>query len=445
MTSVKVKFSPSSVILKEGTVYYQIIHHRKVRHVRTGYKLFSSEWISASGGINVLAGSEEGRKNYLVALKKQINKDLVRIKKCINRLNQENSPFTVDRIIELYTAPEGNTTFLLYGKELLAELRQIGKIRTAGTYQSALNSFERYLNNRGDVPLDEMDSNQMIAYESWLKGNGICPNTCSYYMRNLRAIYNRAVNEGLVVQRNPFKHVYTGIDKTKKRAVSLSVIRRIRDLDLNKKSLIFAKDIFMFSFYTRGMSFVDMAFLKKKDLQNGILTYRRKKTGQQLFIKWEKTGQQLFIKWEKPMQELIDKYNTSETSYLLPIIQNNGVDEWREKPMQELIDKYNTSETSYLLPIIQNNGVDEWHQYQNEAHRINRNLKLIGKQIGLGIPLTTYVARHAWASIAQSKNVSLPVISEALGHDSEQTTRIYLASLDTSIVDKANSLILMSI
>ena len=145
-----------------------------------------------------------------------------------------------------------------------------------------------------------------------------------------------------------------------------------------------------------------MAFLKKKDLQNGILTYRRKKTGQQLFIKWE-------------------------------------------KPMQELIDKYNTSETSYLLPIIQNNGVDEWHQYQNEAHRINRNLKYIGKQIGLGIPLTTYVARHAWASIAQSKNVSLPVISEALGHDSEQTTRIYLASLDASIVDTANSLILMSI
>ena len=80
-------------------------------------------------------------------------------------------------------------------------------------------------------------------------------------MRNLRAIYNRAVSVGLVFLRYPFKHVYTGIDKTKKRAVSLSVIRRIRDLDLNKKSLIFARDIFMFSFYTRGMSFVDMAFL----------------------------------------------------------------------------------------------------------------------------------------------------------------------------------------
>ena len=215
MTSVKVKFSPSSVILKEGTVHYQIIHHCKVRHIRTGYKLFPSEWISASGEINVSAGSGEDRKNYLIALKKQIDKDLVKIEKCINRLVQEDAPFTVERIIELYTVPEGNYTFLLYGKELLVELRKIGKVRTAGTYQSALNSFERYLNNRGDVSLDALDSNQMIAYESWLKGNGICPNSCSYYMRNLRAIYNRAVSEGRVVQRNPFKHVYTGIDKTK--------------------------------------------------------------------------------------------------------------------------------------------------------------------------------------------------------------------------------------
>lgn len=124
MTSVKVKFSPSSVILKERTVHYQIIHHRKVRRIRTGYKLFSSEWISASGETNVSAESGEGRKNYLAALKKQIDKDLVRINKCINHLNQENRPFTVDRIIELYAAPEGNCIFLLYGKELLVKLRK---------------------------------------------------------------------------------------------------------------------------------------------------------------------------------------------------------------------------------------------------------------------------------------------------------------------------------
>lgn len=402
MTSVKVKFRPSSTNQKEGTLHYQIIHHREVRKFRTGYKLFSSEWNTALKRINILAGKNEERRLYLTVLKKHIDADLFKIKKCISRLKQENKPYTVDRIVELYSAYEGSYTFLLYGEELLVELKKIGKARTADTYRNALGSFERFLNDHTDISLEELDSNLMIAYESWLRRTGICPNTCSYYMRNLRAIYNRAVEQGFVIQQNPFKHVYTGIDKTRKRAVSLDVIRDIRDLNLTKKSQTFARDIFMFSFYTRGMSFVDMAFLKKKDLQNGILAYRRNKTGQQLFIRWE-------------------------------------------KPMQELIDKYDTFDTPYLLPIIRNNGVDEWHQYQNEAHRINRNLKQIGKQIGLGIPLTTYVARHAWASIAQSKNISLSVISEALGHDSERTTRIYLASLDTSVVDQANSLILMSI
>ena len=402
MTSIKVKFRPSSTIQKEGTLHYQIIHHREVRKLRTGYRLFPSEWNTVLKRINVSAGKNEERRLYLRAVKKHIDADLFKIKECINRLKQENKPYTADRIVELYSTYERSCTFLLYGKELLVELKKIGKVRTADTYRNALGSFERFLNDRADIPLEDMDSNLMIAYESWLKGTGICPNTSSYYMRNLRAIYNRAVEQGFVTQQNPFKHVYTGIDKTKKRAVSLDVIREIRDLKLTKKSLIFARDIFLFSFYTRGMSFVDMAFLKKKDLQNGILTYRRNKTGQLLFVKWE-------------------------------------------KPMQELIDKYDTFDTPYLLSVIRNNGVDEWHQYQNAAHRINRNLKQIGKQSGLDIPLTTYVARHAWASIAQSKNIALSVISEALGHDSEQTTQIYLSSLDTSVVDKANNLILMSI
>ena len=222
-------------------------------------------------------------------------------------------------------------------------------------------------------------------------------------MRNLRAIYNRAVDKGLTVQRFPFRHVYTGIDKTVKRAVSLNVIRKIRELDLSlHPSMDYARDVFMFSFYTRGMSFVDIAFLKKKDLKNGILSYRRHKTDQQIFIKWE-------------------------------------------KPMQDLIDKYDTAGSPYMLPIIKNIGNDERRQYRTEAHRINRNLRKIGEQIGLVIPLTTYVARHGWASIAKSKNIPIATISEAMGHDSESTTRIYLASLDTASVDKANSLILKSL
>ena len=259
------------------------------------------------------------------------------------------------------------------------------------------------MGRRGDILIESIDSVLMVEYETYLKSAGVCPNSSSYYMRNLRAIYNRAVDKELTVQRNPFKYVYTGIDKTMKRAVPIKVIRQIRDLELKfSPSMDYARDIFMFSFYTRGMSFVDIAFLKKKDIQNGILSYRRHKTNQQLFIKWE-------------------------------------------KPMQEIINKYDTVDTPYLLPIIKDIAKDERRQYQNAAHLINRKLKMIGKLLNLNVTLTTYVARHAWASIAKSKNISISVICEAMGHDSENTTKIYLASLDTSAIDKANSLIINSL
>ena len=100
----------------------------------------------------------------------------------------------------------------------------------------------------------------------------------------------------------------------------------------------------------------------------------------------------------------------------------------------------------YLLPIINPSGeVEPRRQYIYAAHRINRHLKAIGNRLGLSIPLTMYVSRHAWASIARSKNVPLSVISEGMGHDSEHTTRIYLASLDTMAIDRANSKILKSL
>ena len=134
-----------------------------------------------------------------------------------------------------------------------------------------------------------MNQETIEAYEAYLKKNGrLSLNTISFYMRILRAVYNRAVEKELTTQRFPFRHVYTGIEKTIKRAIPQPIIRQIKEKELlTGSSVDYARDMFLFSFYTRGMSFVDMAYLKKKDLHNGILTYRRKKTGQQLSIKWE--------------------------------------------------------------------------------------------------------------------------------------------------------------
>ena len=249
------------------------------------------------------------------------------------------------------------------------------------------------------MPLDAIDSDLMLLYEAWLKARDVQMNTVSFYMRIMRAVYNRAVEKELTPQRHPFRHVYTGVDKTVKRAIPIKVMRELKHLDLSlKPSLALARDLFLFSFYTRGMSFIDMAYLKDGNLRNGILTYRRRKTGQQLTIKWEKC-------------------------------------------MAEIVGKYHKEGSAFLLPIITGQG-NERRQYINALHLVNKRLKALSEMLRLQRPLTMYVARHSWASAAKAKNVPLAVISEGMGHDSEATTQIYLASLETSVVDKANKKIL---
>lgn len=402
MAKTKIKFRASSVEGREGTLYYQVIHRRVVRQIPCGHKLFPDEWDPGKADIRIPCGGQTCRVSYLRSVKESVREDIRHLKKVIVRLERKHEPYTADDVVKAFLYPSEEGSFISFARGLVMSLRKLGRERTAETYATSVNSFERFRKGK-DMPLDDVDPDLMAGYESYLRSCGVCPNTSSFYMRNLRAIYNRAVEKGLTEARNPFKHVYTGIDKTVKRAVSIEIIRRIRDLDLTlKPSMGFARDIFMFSFYTRGMSFVDIAFLKKSDLQNGILSYRRHKTNQQLFVKWE-------------------------------------------KPMQDIVDKYDTEGSPYLLPVLGAMCDDERRHYKNQAHRVNKYLKKIGEKIGLSIPLTTYVARHGWASIAKSKNIPISTISEAMGHDSETTTLIYLASLDTSAVDKANLLILKSL
>lgn len=402
MATIKVKFRPSSARNDEGTIFYRVIHDRVVRQVTTGYRLSKAEWNILERDIS-LSENEEKCSSNLFSLKKHINDDLAKFKSIISVLESSRQNYTADDIISSYTRTENNGNFISFIHDTIQQLKLVGRLRTAETYSTALNSFSRFCSLRGDVDFNDIDATLMMEYENYLKSNGLIPNTISFYMRNLRAVYNRAVEKGITVQRNPFRYVYTGVDKTVKRALSVSMIRKIRDLDLRKSpSMDYARDIFMFSFYTRGMSFVDMAYLKKKDLQHGVLSYRRQKTNQQLFIKWE-------------------------------------------KPMQQIIDKYDTSQTPYLLPIIKDVNSDARRQYHNASHLVNAKLKKIGVDLGLPVVLTSYVARHTWASVARSKNISLSVISEAMGHDSENTTRIYLASLDMSVIDKANEIILKSL
>ena len=399
MASIKVKFRPSTSDNKEGTIYYQIIQNRVIRQLKTDYRLFMYEWDEDN---NAIITTNNSRLNYLQSIKERIDWDVKRLQSVINGWENKRVKYTADDIISTFQRQANEQSLFNFTQMVIVQLQQMGKQRTSETYRATLRSFMSFREDR-DILLEEIDSDTMLMYEAYLHNRGLTKNTTSFYMRILRAVYNRAVEKDLTTNRSPFKHVYTGIDKTVKRAIPLITIKQIKNLDLSlQPSLDFARDMFLFSFYTRGMSFIDMAYLKKKDLSNGILSYRRRKTGQQLFIRWEKC-----------MQEIVDKYDNPLSGYLLPII----------KPM---------------------NG-DERTQYQNAMYLINRKLKTIGKMVGVQLPLTMYTARHSWASVAKNKNVPISVISEGMGHDSEMTTQIYLASLDTAVVDKANRMILKSL
>ena len=417
MTSIKVKFRPSTVDGKEGGLYFQIIHNRVVRQLNTDYKVLAEEWDAESESVIV----NGNRSNLLLGIQERLAWDVARLEKVVRSLETERRRFTADDVIAMFHKLTKESSLFTFMHGVIAQLKQLGKVRTSETYTATLKSFMAFRDEQ-DVPLDGISSDMMLMYEAHLKARGVRMNTISFYMRNLRAVYNRAVEKGLTQPNNPFRHVYTGVDKTVKRAIPIKAIKALKELDLSMKpSLDFARDMFLFSFYTRGMSFVDMAYLKKTDLQNGILTYRRRKTGQELSIKWEKC-----------MAEIIAKYPENKTDYLLPIIKEEGNGRNSVSHQACLNGRVVTDEGK----------ANERRQYDNTLHLVNYRLKELSTMLKLQRPLTMYVARHSWASAAKSKNVPLSVISEGMGHDSEATTQIYLASLETSVVDKANKMIL---
>ena len=397
-TSVRIKFRESTVDGKEGTLYYQVIHNRVVRQIATDYHLFPAEWQEEEETIELCRGDDNARNAYLHELAERIRSERLRFARIVSELDNNGIGYTADDIVAKYNELTSRQSFQVYMQSIIRQQKAQGRHRTSETYAAAMKSFMAFREGK-DISWDCVTPALVKSYELWLKTKGVSLNTVSFYMRILRAVYNRAVNEGLAIDQHPFGQVYTGVAKTAKRGISTADIARILHLDLSASpSRAFARDIFMFSFYTRGMSLIDIAKLKTDNVRNGVLTYQR-----------SKTGQRISVKWRKEMQAIVDRYHQQESDRLLPII---------------------TQET------------DIRKQYDTALHNINYNLKKIGKAVGLSIPLTMYVARHSWASAASQSNIPLHVISQCLGHDSEHTTQIYLSSIDVNQMDEANEKII---
>lgn len=274
---------------------------------------------------------------------------------------------------------------------------------TSENYKTAVRSFIRF-NGGADILLTLINADMMKQYELWLRKSGVCPNTSSCYMRSLRAIYNKAVAKRQIPDKKPFNTVFSGNEKTQKRSVDVDDIRRIKSLSLPDGSVqALTRDLFLFSFYAMGMPFIDMAYLKKSRIKDDFLTYYR-----------HKTGKQVRIKLEKCMSDIISKYEDKHTDYIFPII------------------------------CITNKQSKE-RSYGSALSCYNRTLKTLSQKAGIKRKLTSYVARHSWASIAYGKNIELSTISKALGHTDTQATLIYINDINDTQLTKANKKILKEI
>lgn len=259
-----------------------------------------------------------------------------------------------------------------------------------------MKCFKEFLKGK-NPPFTEMTECLIANYNVFLIQRGLVRNSISFYMRIMRAIYNKTVKQKMVEQSYPFADVYTGIDRTRKRAVSESVIAQLYKLKLIEgPPLALARDIFIFSYCTRGMAFVDIAFLKKENIQNGTICYTR-----------HKTGQLLSIRIEPGIQEIINRYSSTKNTYIFPLL--------------------------ISLEIKQ-----AYKEYQFAINNYNRLLRKLSTMLQLNCVLTSYTSRHSWATAARNHNIPISIISAGMGHSSEKTTQIYLMMLENSVIDDAN-------
>ena len=395
MASVKILLKKIDTS-KDGKlpIIIQILHERRKKIISLKHNIHPDFW-DDDKGLPVSKYTNAPRLSKLI--RNKIN-DAEQI---ILDFENDGKPFTVDDIAYKLTEGEKSDMFFLFTEKEILRLIRLGKTGNSKVYQHMLNAFKEFRDQK-DVPLKNIDLKMLHEFQDYLieKGNRI--NSISVHMRTLRAIYNKAIKLGAVKEDYyPFKKFSIKNEKTAKRALRKEDIDKIRSLDLGKDyELNKARDIFLFSFYNRGMSFIDIANLKVKDIKNGRINYAR-----------QKTGQKFSIQVTEQAKEIMEKYN----------------------------DLANPE--SFIFPIIKSKE-NEYLDYRNAMRLINKKLKDIAGMADIELSLTTYVSRHSWATIAKRMGISTAIISEGLGHESEETTQIYLDSFDTDIIDDANAKII---
>ena len=280
---------------------------------------------------------------------------------------------------------------------LIDRMRPSGKYATVRNYQTSINSFDTFV-KESKFADNQFDNKIVVLYEKWLRRHSVCANTSACYMRYLRALYNQLHTDAVA---SPFEDVVTINAATGKRSLSADDIRKIHALEFaDNDPLGLYRDIFLFSLLTFGMPFVDLVRMRHSDIVNGTIAFNRQKTS-------------------KPVRVVI-----------LP-------------EAQRILDKYRSEDSCYLFPQVSHS--DNYQSYQHELAKYNKALHKLTELAETDVTLTSYVARHTWASLAYSNGVDLGIISQALGHTNLRTTQIYLRELDIEKMRSAGMAVMNSI
>lgn len=380
-------------------IVLRVFKDGKKKIVRMGISVYPEHWDATKNKIK----SNCPNKEYLDSI---ITGSLSKYQKQILEFQSIGKDYSLNQLIEAVDKPLRNISVSEYLESIIQRLMKENRVGNATHYQALYNSLEKF-SKINQLQFVDIDVAFLNKYETHLRGIGNKGNTISIKMRTLKAVYNRAVKDNIIKQDYyPFNdyNVSKLKDATRKRSISKEDIQKIIDLDVKvitkrPQSLIqFSKDLFLFSYLGCGINMVDMAHLRKENLFDNRVMYKRHKTGKQISFLLHPLA-----------KDIMEKYNSNLTGYIFPILDDS----------------------------VHTTAEQQFRRIKKITYVANKNLKKIGDAIGLQIPLTTYVSRHSFATILKRSGVNVAIISEALGHSDLKTTQIYLDTFENSQIDEA--------
>lgn len=404
MASIKVVLYTSKTLANgEHPIMLRVIKDRKPKYISLNLSCPKSLWNAKEN----IPSKKHPLYNSIV---NKINKKKHEASKLIIGLETDEIELSAEQIqLKLKAEIKTKTTVFNYFNEEIEKLEKSNRIGYANVFKSTKNSFVKFRNNK-DLHFIDITPSLISKYEEWFYERDVKMNSVFVFLRTFKTLINNAKKAGLTKNDfDPFKDIsFTKFRriKTSKRAITKEEINAIIKLELPEGSAISdARNYFLFSYYNRGINFIDIAHLRWENIKNNRLTYERKKT-----------KELLTIGMLEPAIDILNYYKRfqdANTNYIFPILNSKYI---TAKSIDNRIDK--------VLKIV------------------NKNLKLIGTQACIEEKLTTYVARHTYATVLKKSGVPTAIISEALGHESEKTTQIYLDSFENSIIDEASKLII---